>query len=131
MEAVIPRNVAEFLLAAASAAAPATGGAYNLRIATDASPDLTDLNGLIDSTTTLWTSAREKVWALFYWSHLLKRQTAPALIHGFEETDPIRNLTDYGFTMCSTISGINQTLYEMLGLRHQFWDIFNHTVSAV
>ena len=53
------------------------------------------------------------------------------VLHGFEVTDPIRNFTDYGFTMCSTVSGINQSLYEMLGLRHQYWDICNHTVSAV
>jgi hypothetical protein len=125
------RSAGTSVPASPQAAAAASGGAYNLRITTDASPDLTDLDGFIHSTTSLWTTAREKVWALFYWSHLLKRQTPPVLIHGFEETDPIRNLTDYGFTMCSTISGINQTLYEMLGLRHQFWDICNHTVSAV
>ena len=53
------------------------------------------------------------------------------VLHGFEVTDPIRNFMDYGFTMCSTISGINQSLYERLGLRHQYWDLCNHTVSAV
>ena len=53
------------------------------------------------------------------------------VVHGFEVTDPIRNFADYGFTQCSTISGINQALYEQLGLRHEFWDICNHTVSQV
>jgi hypothetical protein len=53
------------------------------------------------------------------------------VLHGFEVTDPIRNFTDYGFTMCSTISGINQSLYEHLALRHQYWDVCNHSVSAV
>ena len=62
---------------------------------------------------------------------MLKRQTPPMVLHGYEVTDPIRNFNDYGFTMCSTICGINQALYEALGLRHQFWDICNHTVSAV
>jgi hypothetical protein len=53
------------------------------------------------------------------------------VLHGFEVTDPIRNFSDYGFTMCSTSAGINQSIWEALGLRHQFWDICNHTVGAV
>jgi YVTN family beta-propeller protein len=104
---------------------------YNLVLATDGSPDLTDLNSLVSSTTALWPTNREKVWALYYWSHILKRQTGPIVRHGFEITDPIRNLVDFGYTMCSTVTGINQALYEVLGLRHQYWDICNHTVSAV
>src|SRR6185436_13839989 len=103
----------------------------NLKVVSDASPDLSDIDSLIHSTTSRWPSIREKVWALFYWSHILKRQTAPMVLHGFEVTDPIRNFTDYGFTMCSTIAGINQSLYERLGLRHQYWDLCNHSVSAV
>ena len=75
--------------------------------------------------------ADQKVWALFYWGHILRRQTQPMTLHGFDVTDPIRNYVDYGYTMCSTTSGINQSLYEALGLQHQFWDICNHTVSAV
>jgi len=105
--------------------------AYNVRVVTDASPDLTDLDSLIGSTTSRWTTSEEKVWALYYWSHILKRQTSPIVLHGFEVTDAIRNFNDYGFTMCSTITGINQSLYEMLGLQHQYWDICNHTVSHV
>src|SRR4051812_6417822 len=105
--------------------------AYNVRVVTDASPDLTDLDSLIGSTTSHWTTSEEKVWALYYWSHILKRQTSPIVLHGFEVTDAIRNFNDYGFTMCSTITGINQSLYETIGLQHQYWDICNHTVSHV
>jgi len=110
---------------------PSGAATYNLRVVTDASPDLSDLESFIESTTSRWPTDREKVWALFYWSHILKRQTAPMVLHGYEVTDPIRAFNDYGFTMCSTISGINQVLYEALGLRHQYWDICNHTVAAV
>jgi hypothetical protein len=106
-------------------------GVYNLQIVTDASPDLSDLNSFVNSVTSAWNSTEEKVWALFYWSHKLKRQAPPMVLHGFEVTDPIRNLSDYGYTMCSTTSGMNQSFYEMLGLRHQFWDVCNHTVSQV
>ena len=117
----------------ASTPAVSTPGAatYNVTVATDSAPDLTSLQSLIDSTTSRWPSNREKVWALFYWGHILKRQSGPMVLHGFEVTDPIRNFMDYGFTQCSTISGINQSLFEGIGLRHQFWDICNHTVSAV
>ncbi len=94
-------------------------GAYNIRIATDASPDLTDVRSLVDSATSLWTTPREKVWAVYYWSHILKRQSSPIVLHGFEVTDPVRNFADFGFTMCSTVTGINQSLYELIGLRHQ------------
>ena len=107
------------------------GAVYNVRVVSDSSPDLTDLGSLVSSITAGWPTDREKVWALYYWSHILKRQTAPMLVHGLEMADPVRNFADYGFTDCSTISGINQALYEVLGLRHQFWDICNHTVSQV
>ena len=116
-----PSGVLSSAPAARSIAVSSTPGAatYDLKVVSDASPDLSDIDSLIHSTTSRWTSIQEKVWALFYWSHILKRQTAPMVLHGFEVTDPIRNFTDYGFTMCSTISGINQSLYERLGLRHQ------------
>ena len=119
------------LAAGGSDIAPSTGAAYNVRVVSDASPDLTDLDSFSRSITSRWTTSAEKVWALFYWTHILKRQTTPMVVHGFEVTDPIRNFSDYGFTQCSTISGINQSLYETLGLRHQYWDICNHTVSQV
>jgi len=112
---------------------PAAAGddIYNLKIITDASPDVSDLGSFVSSATSAWPANRDKVWALFYWTHILKRQTPPMVLHGFEVTDPIRNFSDYGFAQCSTVSGINQVLYEQLGLRHQFWDICNHTVSQV
>ena len=91
------------VLLRAQAIGPTTGAtAYNVRVVTDASPDLTDLPSFINSTTSQWTTSEEKVWALFYWTHILKRQTTPIVVHGFEITDPIRNFNDYGFTMCST-----------------------------
>jgi len=116
---------------AATSASNGRGAIYNLRVVSDSSPDLTDLGSLVSSITAGWPTDREKVWALYYWSHILKRQTPPMLVHGFELADPVRNFADYGFTDCSTISGINQALYEVIGLRHQFWDICNHTVSQV
>jgi hypothetical protein len=135
-------DVADGATASRTAAAPlavstldveagGSDGVYNLRIVSDASPDLTDLPGFIRSTTSRWQTAREKVWALYYWMHRLRRQTTPIVLHGFELTDPIRNLVNFGYTMCSTVSGMNQVLYEALGLRHRYWDVCNHTVADV
>ena len=79
----------------------------NLKIVTDASPDYSDLPSMIHSITAKWPTPKEKCWAIFYWNHIARRQTAPMLLHGMELTDPIRQFNDYGYTMCSTISGIN------------------------
>lgn len=113
--------------------AAATAGAQdgNLRIVTDASPDYTDLPSLVRSATSRWPTPREKCWAMFYWNHAARRQTSPMILHGLELTDPIRQFNDYGYTMCSTISGINCGIWNAMGLASRFYDITNHTVSEV
>lgn len=68
---------------------------------------------------------------LFYWNHIARRQTAPMMLHGLAVTDPIRQFNDYGYTMCSTISGINCSIWDALGLKSRYWDISNHTVPEV
>src|SRR5262249_37288671 len=100
----------------------------NLKVVTDASPDYSDLPSLLHSVTAKWPSAKEQCWALFYWNHIARRQTAPMELHGLELTDPIRQFTDYGYTMCSTISGINCALWHNLGLPVKYLDISLHTV---
>ena len=104
---------------------------YNLKIVTDASPDYSDLPGLVRSVTGRWSSPEEKCWALFYWNHIARRQTAPMMVHGLALTDPIRQFNDYGYTMCSTISGINCSIWDALDLKPRYWDISNHTVPEV
>ncbi len=104
---------------------------YNLKILTDASPDYHDLPSFVHSTTSRWETPAEKCWAVFYWNHIARRQTNPIERHGMALTDPIMQFNDYGYTMCSTISGINQSIWEQMGLKHRYWDISNHTVSEV
>src|SRR5690349_9972623 len=87
----------------------------NLKIVTDASPDYSDLPSLIHSATAKWNTPEEKCWAMFYWNHIARRQTAPMILHGTELTDPIRQFNDYGYTMCSTISGINCAIWHNMG----------------
>ena len=104
---------------------------YNLKVQTDASPDYSDLPSLIHSTTANWDTPEEKCWAMFYWNHIARRQTMPMELHGLALTDPIRQFNDYGYTMCSTISGINCSIWDAMGLKTKYWDISNHTVSEV
>ncbi|MCL2639535.1 MAG: discoidin domain-containing protein, partial [Phycisphaerales bacterium] len=70
-------------------------------------------------------------WAQFYWHHIARRQTGPMNIHGFDLTDPIRQFNDYGYLMCSTISGTQCSTWNYMGYPCRFWDINGHTVSDV
>jgi len=72
--------------------------------------------------------ARRKVLGDVLRNHIARRQTAPIILHGMALTDPIRQFNDYGYTMCSTISGINCSIWDAMGLKAKYWDISNHTV---
>ncbi|MCR4414010.1 MAG: hypothetical protein NUV77_16460, partial [Thermoguttaceae bacterium] len=111
--------------------APVEAQVWNLKVLTDASPDYTDLAGAVRSMTANWPTPEEKCWALFYWNHKARRQTTPMEVHGLAVTDPIRQFNDYGYTMCSTIAGVNCSLWDALGYKVKYWDISNHTVSEV
>jgi hypothetical protein len=104
---------------------------YNLKVVTDASPDYSDMDSLIHSVSSKWQKPDEKLWAMFYWNHVARRQTAPMNVHGKALTDPIRQFNDYGFTMCSTISGMNNAIWHAMGFPAKYWDISNHTVAEV
>ena len=110
---------------------PLAASVYNLKIVTDSSPDYHDMDGMIHSVTSKWERPQEKCWALFYWNHIGRRQTSPMIVHGVECTDPIRQFNDYGYTMCSTVAGINCSIWDAMGFPVKFWDISNHTVSEV
>ena len=104
---------------------------YNLKVVTDASPDYSDLPSLVRSVTGGWETPEQKCWAMFYWNHIARRQTAPMTLHGLALGDPIRQFNDYGYTMCSTISGINCAIWDAMGLKAKYWDISLHTVPEV
>jgi hypothetical protein len=104
---------------------------YNLKVLTDASPDYSDMASLVHSTTSRWETDAEKMWALFYWVHIARRQTNPIHIHGKALTDPIMQFNDYGYAMCSTISGINCSIWQYMGYKVRYFDISLHTVPEV
>ena len=111
--------------------ADAQADVYNLKIVTDANPDYTDIGSMIHSTTSKWDKDADKMWAIFYWNHIARRQTSPQSLHGMALTDPIRQFNDYGYTMCSTISGNNMAIWGAMGYKARYWDISLHTVCEV
>src|SRR6185369_11756847 len=92
----------------------------NVKIVTDANPDYYDVPSLVRSVTSKWETPKDKFFAMFYWQHFARRQTTPMDMHGLELTDPIAQYNDYGYTMCSTISGINCGIWFNMGLKPRF-----------
>ncbi|MBI4600761.1 MAG: hypothetical protein HY721_02260 [Planctomycetes bacterium] len=115
----------------AALAAPVGAQVCNVKVVTDASPDFSDLESFLHSATSRWETPAEQCWALFYWMHIGRRQTSPMVLHGLEVTDPIRQLNDHGYAMCSTVAGMNCAAWDALGLPVRLWDITLHTVSEV
>ena len=101
----------------------------NVKVVTDANPDYSSMGSMVHSITSKWSTPEEKCWAMFYWNHIARRQTAPMIVHGRELTDPIRQFNDYGYMMCSTIAGANCAIWHNMGMDVRFWDISLHTVS--
>ncbi len=119
------------LLVVALGLATASAEVCNIKVVTDASPDYSDMESMIHSITAQWASPAQKCWAMFYWNHIARRQTNPMNLHGLECTDPIRQFNDYGYTMCSTVAGINCGIWDAMGYSVKFWDISMHTVPEV
>ena len=108
--------------------APAPAEVCNVKVVTDGNPDYTDIGSMIHSITSRWDQPKDKCWALWYWNHIGRRQTAPMIMHGRELADPIRQFNDHGYTMCSTIAGINCAIWGAMGMNVKYWDITLHTV---
>lgn len=119
------------LLGCALATAPAYAQVSNIKVVTDASPDYHDMAGLVHSITSRWDEPRDQTWALYYWMHKARRQTSPMSVHGYDLADPIMQFNDYGYAMCSTISGIKVGIWHHMGLPGQYWDVTLHTVPQV
>ena len=107
----IVEKVVLVLVAACLVAFPVHAEVDNLKIITDASPDYSDMDSMIHSISGKWQTPEEKLWAMFYWNHIARRQTSPMMVHGVALSDPIRQFNAYGYTMCSTIAGINCSMF--------------------
>ncbi|MCL2641636.1 MAG: hypothetical protein FWD53_12375 [Phycisphaerales bacterium] len=107
------------------------GELANIKVVTDASPDYSDMESMVRSITSKWESDADKMWALFYWDAIGRRQTSPMWLHGYEVSDPIRQYNDYGYAMCSTISGMKCSVWNYMNYPCRFWEIGLHTVPDV
>lgn len=114
-----------------SAVSTVSAEVCNIKVVTDGSPDYYDMDSMVHSITSKWQTPAQKCWAIFYWNHIARRQTSPMVLHGLECTDPVRQFNDYGYTMCSTIAGINCSIWDAMGYRVKLWDITLHTVPEV
>lgn len=110
---------------------PMSAQVCNLKVVTDASPDYHDMPSMVNSITANWKENKDKCWALFYWNHIGRRQTTPMILHGVHVSDPITQFNDYGYTLCSTIAGINTATWDFMGLPSRYYEIGLHTVSEV
>jgi hypothetical protein len=90
-------------------------------------PDYHDLDAMIRITSS-WETPAEKCWALFYWNHRARRQTTTCCT-GWSATTPsaIQRLRAH---LCSTVAGLNNTLWDRLGYPSRFWVYLAHTVSG-
>ena len=104
---------------------------FNLKVVTDASPDYSDMESMIHSIASKWEAPKDKIWMMFYWNHIARRQTSSVILHGLPVTDPIRQFNDYGYMICSTISGVNNSIWDAMGYDVRFCDVGGHTVSEV
>ena len=103
----------------------------NLKVVTDANPDYSDMESMVHSINSRWDKDADKMWAQFYWDHIARRQTSPMHLNGFDLTDPIRQYNDYGFMMCSTISGLKCSVWNYMNYPCRYWEIGQHTVPDV
>jgi hypothetical protein len=108
---------------------PARSEVCNLKVVTDASPDYSDLSSFVHSATSRWDTSAEKCWAVFYWTHDGLRDTTPMYRHGREIVDPMMQFNDYGFVVCSGLAGLNNAVWDALGLKVRFYDVTTHTIS--
>ena len=108
--------MAAFALSVSFAPAARADEVCNVKIVTDANPDYSDIGSLIHCSPRKWPDTKDKCWAMYHWNHIARRQTQPMLLHGLELTDPICQFNDYGYAMCSTVSGINCSIWGAMGL---------------
>ncbi|HEV3028124.1 MAG TPA: hypothetical protein VG457_11160, partial [Planctomycetota bacterium] len=103
-----------------AAKADATGVDYNITLATDSTPDFTDLESYLRSITSQYPTPQEKAVGVWRWSQRLRKQTSYPTEGGHAVNDPILFFTSYGYTMCGLISGIDNGLWLNLGWKAHY-----------
>ncbi|HXX94632.1 MAG TPA: hypothetical protein VEN81_13445, partial [Planctomycetota bacterium] len=104
------------------------GADYNVTLATDSTPDFTDIDSYLRSVTSQYSTPQEKAIGVWRWSQRLRKQTSFPTEGGHAVNDPILFFTSYGYTMCGIISGINNGLWLNLGWKAHYVQLGDHTV---
>jgi len=117
--------VAPFAMAAEG---PVMAPVYNLRLLTDSTPDLTDVESYLRSITSQFSTPQEKAIAIWRWSQRLRKQTSNPSENGHEVLDPIALLNSYGHCNCGIVSGLNNTLWLNMGWKAHYVQLGDHTV---
>ena len=113
----------------ASAQEPSPAPVYNVRLVTDSTPDLTDLQSYLRSVTSQFPTPQEKAIAIWRWSHHLRKQTSNPVEGGQYVLDPILLFNNYGYCNCGIVSGLNDTFWLNLGWKARYVQLGDHTVS--
>lgn len=112
----------------ARAAQPVAAPAYNIRLLTDSTPDLTDVPSYLRSITSQYSTPQEQAIAIWRWSQRLRKQTSNAMENGHEVMDPITLFNSYGHCNCGIVSGLNNTMWLNMGWKAHYVQLGDHTV---
>ena len=101
---------------------------YNIRLLTESTPDLTDMESYLRSITSQYATPQEKAAAVWRWSQRLRKQTTNPMEGGQYVLDPILMFNSYGYCNCGIISGVNNALWLGLGWKAHYVQLGDHTV---
>jgi hypothetical protein len=112
----------------ASAEEAPTPAVYNVRLLTDSTPDLTDVNSYLHSITSQHATPQDKAIAIWRWSQKLRKQASNPKEAGQEVLDPIVLFNSYGHCNCGIVSGLNNTFWLNMGWKAHYVQLGDHTV---
>ncbi len=123
--------VLALLLAGVPFSRSAIAAVYNLHLATDNTPDYTDLPSLVASATGNWQDPQDKCIAIWRWGRRGRHQMSCATEDGRYILDPILHFNSYGAMNCGIISALNIACWRQLGYQARYIQLGDHTVSEV
>ncbi|MGV3533213.1 MAG: hypothetical protein ACO1QR_12645 [Chthoniobacteraceae bacterium] len=101
---------------------------YNVRLATDSTPDLTDVPSYLRSITTQHATPQEKAIAIWRWSQRMRKQTSNPRHLEQDVLDPIAVFNSFGHCNCGIVSGLNNTFWVNMGWKARYVQLGDHTV---
>lgn len=123
------------IVAAMSSAVPSFAGepipapVYNVRLATDSTPDLTDLESYLRSITSQYSEPQDQAIAIWRWSQRMRKQTSNPQEHGNQDVmDPIEVFNSFGHCNCGIVSGLNNAFWLNMGWKAHYVQLGDHTV---